>query len=192
MIERCDWCGDDPLYVAYHDQEWGVPCRYDRALFELMLLEGMQAGLSWLTVLRKREAFRLAFRGFEPEVIARFDTEDRRRLLADAGIIRNRAKIEAAISNARALLALQDQGVRFVDWIWEAVDGRPIQNNWQSLVDVPAFTPASTLLSKRLRKAGFRFVGPTICYAWMQAAGLVNDHLVRCPRHAECAALADT
>lgn len=191
MNQRCDWCGDEPLYVAYHDREWGVPCRERRALFELMILEGMQAGLSWLTILRKRPAFRSAFQGFEPEVIARFDDEDRRRLLADAGIVRNRAKIDASIGNARALLALEADGTRFVDWIWAGVDGRPVQNSWRTLSEVPASTPHSLALSKRLKKAGFRFVGPTICYAFMQAAGLVNDHLVDCPRHAACAALAE-
>ncbi|MCC5886671.1 MAG: DNA-3-methyladenine glycosylase I [Gammaproteobacteria bacterium] len=191
MTERCDWCGDDPLYVAYHDEEWGVPCRDERALFELMILEGMQAGLSWLTILRKRQGFRLAFRGFDPEVIAHFEERDRQRLLADAGIVRNRAKIDATIGNAQALLDLRARGIDFVDWIWDSVDGRPEQNSWRNLGQVPASTPRSTALSKRLRKAGFRFVGPTICYAWMQAAGLVNDHIVSCHRHAACAALAE-
>ena len=190
MDKRCDWCGDDPLYVAYHDHEWGVPCRDDRALFELMILEGMQAGLSWITILRKREAFRAAFRGFDAEVIARFGEQDRQRLLSDAGIVRNRAKIDATIGNARALLALQAQGVSFADWVWEATDGRPVQNRWRRLSEVPASTDISKALSKRLLGAGFKFVGPTICYAWMQAAGLVNDHLLSCPRHAACAALA--
>jgi len=190
MTDRCDWCGEDPLYVAYHDHEWGVPCHDERALFELMILEGMQAGLSWLTILRKRESFRLAFRGFDPEVIARFDQQDRQRLLADADIVRNRAKINATIGNARALLDLKARGIDYVEWIWETVDGQPEQNHWRRLAEVPAATARSTALSKRLRKAGFRFVGPTICYAWMQAAGLVNDHLVTCPRHAACADLA--
>lgn len=191
MTRRCDWCGDDPTYVAYHDREWGVPCRERGALFELMILEGMQAGLSWLTILRKRAAFREAFSGFDPEVIARFGDEERQRLLTDVGIVRNRAKIDASIGNARALLALEADGVCFVDWIWDSVDGRPLQNSWRSLSEVPGSTPRSIALSKRLRKAGFRFVGPTICYAWMQAAGLVNDHLLGCPRHAACAALAE-
>lgn len=189
MTQRCGWCGQDPLYVAYHDQEWGVPCRQEQPLFELMLLEGMQAGLSWLTILRKREGFRTAFAGFEAEVIARFGDQDRQRLLADPAIVRNRAKISAAIRNAQALLELRSQGVDFVDWVWDSVGGQPKQNRWRSLAEVPASTPQSIALSKRLRKAGFRFVGPTICYAWMQAAGLVNDHLVSCHRHAACAAL---
>lgn len=191
MTQRCGWCGDDPLYVAYHDREWGVPCREPRALFELMVLEGMQAGLSWLTILRKREAFRAAFLGFDPKVIARFGKQDRQRLLTDAGIVRNRAKIDATIGNAQALLALETDGTAFVDWVWDSVDGQPLQNRWDSLTEVPASTPHSIALSKRMKKAGFRFVGPTICYAWMQAAGLVNDHLVGCPRHAACAALAE-
>jgi len=192
MTERCDWCGDDPLYVTYHDREWGVPCRDRRPLFELMLLEGMQAGLSWLTILRKREAFRVAFRDFDPEVIARFGHQERQQLLADKGIVRHRAKIEASIGNAQALLALEANGTRFVDWIWDTVDDRPLQNSWCTLSQVPASTPRSIALSKRLKQAGFRFVGPTICYAWMQAAGLVNDHLLSCPRHAACAALAES
>lgn len=191
MTERCDWCLGDPLYLVYHDKEWGVPCRDDRALFELMILEGMQAGLSWLTILRKREAFRSAFLNFDPKVIAHFDNEDRQRLLSDAGIVRNRAKIDATIGNAQALLALEAEGTRFADWIWETVDGRPKQNHWRTLSEVPASTPLSKTLSKRLLQAGFRFVGPTICYAWMQAAGLVNDHIVTCPRHEACAALAE-
>lgn len=190
MSERCDWCGDDPLYVNYHDNEWGTPCRDGRALFELMILESMQAGLSWLTILRKRENFRAAFRGFDPEVIARFDDNDRKRLLSDAGIIRNRAKIDACIDNARALLDLQERGADFVDWVWETVEGRPLQNSWRSLSEVPASTPLSKGLSKRLRQSGFKFMGPTTSYAWMQAAGLVNDHLVTCPRYPACAAQA--
>lgn len=190
MTDRCGWCGDDPLYVAYHDQEWGVPCRDERALFELLILEGMQAGLSWLTILRKREAFRLAFHGFDPDGMARFGDAERELLLSNAGIVRNRAKIDAAIGNAQAMLELREQGVCFVDWIWAVVDGRPEQNRWRSLTEVPVSTAGSTALSKRLRQAGFRFVGPTICYALMQAAGLVNDHIVGCPRHAACAAMA--
>lgn len=188
--QRCDWCGVDPLYVAYHDEEWGVPCHDERALFELLILEGMQAGLSWLTILRKRAEFRLAFKGFVPEVIARFERRDQDRLLANAGIVRNRAKITAAIGNARALLALHDRGESLAGWLWEGTD-RPTRHRFRSLAEVPAQTPASKDLSKRLHAAGFRFVGPTICYAWMQASGRVNDHLLHCPRHDACAQLGD-
>lgn len=189
--ERCPWCGDDPLYVAYHDEEWGVPCRDEARLFELLVLEGMQAGLSWRTILHKREGFRRAFHGFAPERIARYDDGDRRRLLADPGIVRNRAKIDATIGNARALLALRERGGSLGEVLWDAVDGRPIQGRYRSLAEVPARTPASEALSKRLRGLQFRFVGPTIVLALMQAAGLVNDHLLGCPRRAACAALAE-
>ncbi|TVS15102.1 MAG: DNA-3-methyladenine glycosylase I [Gammaproteobacteria bacterium] len=186
--QRCGWCGVDPLYVAYHDEEWGVPSRDERALFELLILEGMQAGLSWLTILRKRAQFRRAFKSFAPEVIARFGRSDEERLLADAGIVRNRAKIAAAIGNARALLALHDRGESLSTWLWEGAD-RPAQNRFRTLAEVPAQTPASKDLSRRLHAAGFRFVGPTICYAWMQASGRVNDHLLSCPRHDACSQL---
>ena len=188
--ERCGWCGTDPLYVAYHDEEWGVPLRADRDLFEFLILEGMQAGLSWLTVLRKRENFRVALAGFDPEVIARFGDHDRQRLLADAGIIRNRQKVEAVIGNARAVLELRDRGIALCDRLWDCVDGTPRQNEWSTLGAVPAATAESTALSRRLRADGFRFVGPTICYALMQATGMVNDHLVTCPRHRACRALS--
>lgn len=187
---RCDWCGTDPLYVAYHDEEWGVPCTDEQRLFEFLLLESMQAGLAWITVLRKREAFRAAFAGFDAERVARFGAGDRDRLMGDAGIVRNRAKIDATIGNARAVLELRQAGGGLAPFLWDAVDGEPVQNRWRTHADVPASTDRSTALSKRLRAAGFRFVGPTICYALMQATGMVNDHLVDCHRHDDCAALA--
>ena len=189
-MERCDWCGSDPLYVRYHDEEWGVPCRDEAKLFEFLILEGMQAGLSWITILRKREAFRRAFDDFDPQRMARFTDKRRARLLADAGIVRNRAKIDAAIGNARALLALHERGETLGDRLWSLVDGVPLQHRFRSLAQVPASTDLSEGLSRQLRKDGFRFVGPTICYAYMQAMGVVNDHLVSCPRHTACAALA--
>lgn len=190
MSSRCAWAGDDPLYVAYHDTEWGVPVRDPRLLFEFLLLEGAQAGLSWITVLRKRAHYRVAYDGFEPELIARWDDARRAALLADPGIIRNRAKVEAAVVNARAWLELQQGGIDPVAWLWSFVDGRPLQNAWRTLAEVPAVTSAAEAMSKALRARGFKFVGPTICYAFMQAVGMVNDHTVDCPRHAEIAALA--
>ena len=186
---RCDWAGTDPLYVHYHDTEWGVPLHDDRALFEFLVLEGAQAGLSWITILRRRENYRRAFAGFDPEKVARFDRRRIGKLLADAGIIRNRQKIESAVANARAFLKVQEECGSFDAYIWSFVDGRPIQNRWRRLSDLPAKTPASTALSKDLVKRGFRFVGPTICYAHMQATGMVNDHLVGCFRHPQVAAL---
>ncbi|MFT3960763.1 DNA-3-methyladenine glycosylase I [Propionivibrio sp.] len=181
--ERCPWCGNDPLYVAYHDAEWGVPCHDERALFEFLILEGAQAGLSWITILRKRENYRHAFDGFDPEKIARYGERDVARLLADAGIVRNRLKIAAAIDNARAVLALHEAGDSLDELFWRFVDGRPVVNRWRSLDQVPAHTPAAQALSKELKRRGFRFVGPTVIYAHMQATGMVNDHLVSCPRH---------
>ena len=185
MTTRCPWCGTDPLYVAYHDREWGVPLRDDRALFELLILEGAQAGLSWITILRKREGYRRAFDGFDPERMARYDEADIVRLRADAGIVRNRLKIGAAIGNARALLDLYERGTTLTETLWRHVDGEPRRNAWSALAEVPAQTPESDAMSRELRRFGFRFVGSTICYALMQSAGLVNDHLVSCPRHAE-------
>ena len=176
---RCGWAGSDPLYVAYHDTEWGVPMRDPRRLFELLCLEGAQAGLAWITILRKREGYRVAFDGFDPERMASYTDDDRRRLLADAGIVRNRAKVDAFIGNARAYLA----GGDFADLVWSFVDGRPVRNRWRRLDEIPAETEASRAMSRELRRAGFRFVGPTICYAFMQSAGLVDDHLVDCFRH---------
>lgn len=183
MIDgRCDWCGTDPLYVEYHDTEWGVPEYDDRALFEKLMLDGFQAGLAWITILRKRDNFRTAFDGFEPSIIAHYNEKDVARLLADAGIVRHRGKIEATIGNAQAWLTLMEHG-SFSEFMWNHVDGKPIQNTPRSMADVPAQTPESLALSKSLKKAGFRFCGPTIVYAVMQACGLVNDHMVDCPRH---------
>lgn len=182
-MQRCPWCGNDPLYVAYHDSEWGVPCHDERRLFEFLILEGMQAGLSWLTILKKRENFRHAFADFDPEEIARYGERDFARLLADPGIVRNRLKIAAAISNARAVLALYETGGSLDELFWRYVDGRPLVNHWRAPAEVPVFTPVAEALSKELRRLGFRFVGPTIVYALMQATGMVNDHLVSCPRH---------
>ena len=189
-LTRCGWCGQGALYQAYHDREWGVPLHDDRALFELLTLEGAQAGLSWLTVLKKRDNYREAFAGFDPARVARFSADDEARLLANPGIIRNRLKIAATISNARAFLDMQAEFGSFDGWLWRFVDGRPIHNTWSDLSQVPASTPLSDTLSKALRRRGFRFVGSTICYAFMQSAGLVNDHLTTCFRHREVAGLS--
>ena len=177
---RCPWAGSDPLYREYHDTEWGVPARDDRVLFEFLVLEGFQAGLSWITILRKREAFRRAFAGFAPERVARFGARESARLMADAGIVRNRAKIAAAASNARAFLAVRKERGTFSDYVWSFVGGRPIVNRYRALSEVPAETEVSRALSKDLRRRGFNFVGPTICYAFMQATGMVDDHLRAC------------
>jgi len=184
---RCPWCGEDPTYVAYHDREWGVPVRDDRTLFEFLTLEGAQAGLSWLTILRKREGYRAAFAGFDPARVVSFDEPKVRELLANPGIVRNRRKIEATIGNARAFLEVQQEHGSFGRYIWGFVDGRPIQNSWTSMDQVPSATPLAERLSRDLVQRGFRFVGPTIVYAHMQATGMVNDHLVGCFRHAELA-----
>ena len=177
---RCFWCGTDPFYMAYHDTEWGVPERDSRALFEKLLLDGFQAGLSWITILRKRENFRRAFDGFEPETMARYDAAKVEALMQDAGIVRNRAKVEGAVLSARAYLDLRDKGIAFTDVMWEAVDGETKVNRPRRIADVPAETAESKALSKRLKAAGFKFVGPTIVYAAMQACGLVDDHLEGC------------
>ena len=187
---RCWWPGTDPLYVTYHDTEWGVPEFDDRALFEKLILDGFQAGLSWITILRKRENFRRAFAGFEPGAIARFDEARVEALMQDAGIVRNRAKIAATVASARAWLAIQERE-GFSDFLWNFVDGRPLQGNRKGRGDVLAESEVSRRISKALRAEGFNFVGPTIVYAFMQAVGMVNDHLVGCCRHAECAALAE-
>ncbi len=186
--ERCPWCEGFDLYRQYHDTEWGVPLFDERALFELLLLEGAQAGLSWASILKKRENYRRAFDAFDPVKIAAYDEAKVAALLADPGIVRNRAKIAAAIGNARALLALHAGGGSLADLLWQFVDGKPIINHWTCLGDVPARTARSDAMSKALKKAGFKFVGSTICYALMQSAGLINDHLISCPRHAEIAA----
>jgi len=179
---RCPWAGTDPLYVAYHDEEWGVPSRDDRHLFEMLILEGAQAGLSWITILRKRDGYRRAFAGFDPAKVARFGPLDAERLLADAGIVRNRLKVESAIGNAKAFLTLQEEAGSFCGWLWAFVDGEPVRNAFREMRAVPAKTPLAERISKDLRKRGFRFVGPTIVYAYLQAVGVVNDHLVGCPR----------
>ena len=180
---RCGWCGTDPDYVAYHDEEWGVPLRDDRALFELLILEGAQAGLSWSTILKKRERYRDVFDGFQPHLIARYDDAKVAALLADPGIVRNRAKVAATIQNAKVFLDLTAGGRTFSDFLWQFVGGTPVGNHWQSLAEVPARTAESDAMSKALLKAGFKFVGSTICYAFMQAAGMVNDHTADCFRH---------
>jgi DNA-3-methyladenine glycosylase I len=183
-MQRCPWCEGFDLYRHYHDTEWGVPLRDDGALFELLNLEGAQAGLSWSTVLKKREHYRLAFDHFDIEKIARYDDRKVAELLANPGIVRNRLKVTATIGNAQAYLALRDSGQGFSDLVWQFVQGRPVQHQRQSLAEVPTQTPASDAMSQTLRKAGFKFVGSTICYAFMQASGMVNDHLVSCHRHA--------
>jgi DNA-3-methyladenine glycosylase I len=189
-MNRCEWAGSDPLYVAYHDVEWGVPLHDERALFELLILEGAQAGLAWITILRKREGYRRAFANFDLQRVAAFDDADVDRLLADPGIVRNRAKVNAAIGNARAWLRLSDDTGSAVEHLWSFVDGRPRVNRWTALAQVPAETDASRALSRDLRGRGFRFVGPTIAYAFMQSAGLVNDHVTGCFRWAELAPMA--
>ena len=184
-MERCPWCEGFDLYRDYHDFEWGVPLHDERALFELLILEGAQAGLSWATVLKKRQHYRCVFDGFEPELIANYDALKVAALLADPGIIRNRAKVAAAIGNAQAFVALKAGGQSFSDFLWRFVDGQPIQNRWRSMAEVPTKTAQSDAMSKALLRAGFKFVGSTICYAFMQASGMVNDHLLSCPRHSE-------
>jgi DNA-3-methyladenine glycosylase I len=190
-VARCAWCGEDPLYVAYHDQEWGVPVFDDRTLFEFLVLEGAQAGLSWSTILKKREGYRAAFAAFDPKVVADYDQNNIDSLLEDPGIVRNRLKVASAVTNARAFLAVQEERGSFAEYIWSFVDGQPIQNSWQKLAEIPATTPVAEAISKDLKQRGFRFVGPTIVYAHMQATGMVNDHLVDCFRHAEVAAMSN-
>ena len=192
MSARCPWAEKDPLYHPYHDDEWGVPSHDDRHLFEMLILEGAQAGLSWLTILRKRESYRRAFDGFEPARVARYTEKRREKLLADPGIVRNRQKVAAAVTNARAFLAVAAEHGSFDRYLWSFVGGRPRQNRFRELAEVPARTPESDALSKDLAKRGFKFVGSTICYAYMQAVGLVNDHLASCPRHAAVRALRST
>jgi len=184
-ITRCTWAGTDPLMVAYHDREWGVPVHDDRKLFEMLVLEGAQAGLSWTTILKKRENYREAFLHFDPAAVARMDSRSIRRLLANEGIVRNRLKIEAAVANARAVLQTQEEVGSLDRFFWEFVGGRPRQNRWRSLRELPPSTPESVAMSTALRRRGFRFVGPTICYAFMQAVGMVNDHTRDCFRWSE-------
>lgn len=190
MTKRCGWCGEDPLYVQYHDEEWGVPVRDDATLFEFLILEGAQAGLAWITVLRKREGYRKLFDGFDPEKIARYSDRRLEKLLLDPSIIRNRLKVYGARKNARAFLAVQEQHGSFADYIWDFVDGQPVQNKWKSLSDTPATSAASDKLSKDMKKRGFTFVGSTIMYAHMQATGLINDHTTDCFRYKECRKLS--
>ncbi len=191
--ERCGWCGEDPLYVAYHDTEWGVvPVFDDRTLFEFLILEGAQAGLSWSTILNKRDGYRRAFDAFDPEKVAHYDTRKVASLLEDAAIVRNRLKVASAVTNAQAFLEVQNERGSFSDYIWSFVDGLPLQNTWRSLSEIPATTPLAETISKDLKKRGFRFVGPTIVYAHMQATGMVNDHLVGCFRHSEVSLLRGT
>ena len=183
---RCGWAGTDPLNIAYHDLEWGSPVHDDSRLFELVTLEGAQAGLSWLTILRKREGYRKAFVGFDPQRVAGFDSQRIDQLVLNPAIVRHRGKIESTVNNARRVLALWESGRSLDDTVWSFVDGQAKQNRWKSMSELPSSTPASVALSKALKKLGFRFVGDTTCYAFMQAAGLVNDHLLSCPRHALC------
>jgi DNA-3-methyladenine glycosylase I len=186
VIVRCPWCGSDPLYMAYHDHEWGVPLHDERRLFEMLTLEGAQAGLSWLTILRKREGYRRAFAGFDPQLVAEFGDADVTRLLGDPGIVRNRLKVASTISNARAVLEVQARYGSLDAFLWQFVDGKPIRNKWRSMSEIPASTPLSDVMSKEFKRHGFRFVGSTICYAHMQATGMVNDHLTSCFRYDQC------
>jgi DNA-3-methyladenine glycosylase I len=188
MQNRCGWVGTDPLYIDYHDKEWGVPMNDDRTLFEFLILEGAQAGLSWSTILKKRPNYRLAFDQFDPVKVASYDKDKITRLLDDPGIVRNRLKINAAVTNAQAFMQVQVEFGSFSNYIWGFTGGKPRQNTWQSLVEIPAETEESRQMSKDLKKRGFRFVGPTICYAFMQAVGMVNDHVTGCFRYSELAA----
>ncbi len=182
---RCEWCGDDPLYIKYHDKEWGVPVFNERKLFEMLILEGAQAGLSWITVLKKRAHYRKVFDNFDPNKIALYNKRKLENLMKDPGIIRNRLKIESTIGNAKAWQKLKEQKINPVDYLWQFVDGEPIQHNRKSLKDLPAKTHQSSMMSQELKKRGFKFVGPTICYAFMQAVGMVNDHTLNCYRHSQ-------
>jgi len=188
--QRCPWPGTDPLYVAYHDEEWGVPEHDDRALYEKLVLDGFQAGLSWITILRKREAFRRAFDGFAPETVARYSKRKVEALMRDERIVRNRMKIEGSILSARAWLEIMERGPGFAPYLWGFVDGKPVVNRFKTIKEIPAETELSCAISKDLKARGFKFCGPTIVYAFMQATGMVNDHLVDCPRHAACVRLA--
>ena len=185
MKKRCDWSVHDPLCTRYHDEEWGVPEYDDQTLFAKLLLDGAQAGLSWLTILKKRKGYYKAFEGFDPEAMARFDERKIRSLIANRAIIRNRLKIEAAVANAQAFIKMKDEGVAFASFLWDFAGGAPLHNHWKHIAEVPSRTEASEQMSRSLKARGFRFVGPTICYAFMQAVGMVNDHLVDCFRHRE-------
>ena len=190
MAKRCGWCGSDPLYMAYHDQEWGVPVYDDTTLFEFLILEGAQAGLSWITILRKREGYRSLFDNFDAEKVARYTDKRLDKILLDPRVVRNRLKVYGARQNARAFLAVQDSFGSFADYIWGFIDGEPTQNRWNTMREVPATTPESDTISKDMKKRGFTFVGSTIMYAHMQATGMVNDHTTECYRHKECEKLA--
>jgi DNA-3-methyladenine glycosylase I len=185
MVQRCDWAGEDPLYVSYHDQEWGVPVHDDRKLFEFLILEGAQAGLNWITILRKRENYRQAFDGFDPEIVAQYDQAKLESLLQNPGIIRNKLKVHSAVQNARAFLRVQQEFGSFNNYIWGFVDHKPLINQWKRMTQLPASTPLSETISKDLKRRGFNFVGPTIVYAHMQATGMVNDHVASCFRYNE-------
>ena len=189
-MTRCEWCGSDLLYIAYHDGEWGIPVHDDRLLFEFLVLEGAQAGLSWLTVLKKRDNYRKAFHGFDPDRIANYTEADVRRLIADSGIVRNRLKIRSALKNARCVLDIREEYGSLDSYLWRYVDGIPKQNAWKSMAELPTKTELSDAMSRDLKKRGFSFVGPTICYAFMQAVGMVNDHTIDCFRHKEIKELA--
>jgi DNA-3-methyladenine glycosylase I len=185
MKKRCQWCSDDPLYVAYHDKEWGVPVHDDRKLFEMLILEGAQAGLSWLTILKKRKNYQRAFDSFNPEIVAGYSDADLNRLLGDPGIVRNRLKLQSAVKNARGVLNIIEEYGTLDGFLWRYVDGVPLQNSWRSMEELPAWTETSDLMSRDLKKRGFNFVGPTICYAFMQSVGMVNDHTVDCFRYVQ-------
>jgi DNA-3-methyladenine glycosylase I len=191
-LQRCSWAGDDEPFVAYHDEEWGMPVHDEDRLFEMLTLEGAQAGLSWLTILRKREGYRQAFADFDPQRVAGYDQGKIDSLVLDAGIVRHRGKIESTVNNARRILALWEEGRTLDEFLWSFVDHRTVQNRWETLSELPAKTDSSTRMSRELKKLGFRFVGATTCYAFMQAAGLVNDHLVNCPRYGICQSAAES
>jgi DNA-3-methyladenine glycosylase I len=192
MMTRCEWSGTDPIYIAYHDDDWGAPVHEDRHLFEMLILEGAQAGLSWLTILKKRDAYRIAFEQFDIATVADYGQADIDRLMGDAGIVRNRLKIESAIKNARGVLAIQKEFGSLDAYLWQFVDGAPRQNAWTAMADIPAQTEQSVAMSKDLKKRGFNFVGPTICYAFMQAVGMVNDHTIDCYRYCELGSESQT
>jgi DNA-3-methyladenine glycosylase I len=189
-VDRCGWCGSDPLYIQYHDNQWGVPIHNDRELFEFLVLESFQAGLSWLTILRKRAAFKEAFCNFSVQKVARFNASKIERLMKDKNIIRNRAKVLAAVTNARCLLEVKEEHGSFDRYIWQFVNGKPIINRWKSEELIPSITDESEAMSRDMRSKGFKFIGPTICYAFMQAAGMVNDHITACFRHGQLSTIA--
>lgn len=192
MKNRCKWCGDDPLYVSYHDNEWGIPVHDDRLLFEFLILEGAQAGLSWLTILKKRENYRKAFHSFDCEKVAGYSQQDVDRLLGDSGIVRNRLKINSALKNAQGVLKIKEEFGSLDSYLWRYVEGEPIQNKWKCMDEIPVTTDLSDMMSKDLKRRGFNFVGPTICYAFMQAVGMVNDHITDCFRYEEVRKLTES